>query len=490
MAKTTLTSNFNSVYNSYRTYTRQTTSKDIVASSKCIQTRTDKGRRLIPNAKLVLCISCFLPLVISTLGPVSASQFGVRKKLVHGNLFTGLTKLHASDRNPCKFFAIRGGNADFVGDDEPWKNRRPDEEIQQYQQLPRQSGETVQSQSTKNAYGSGAPWQQNNRQPYPPNQQSWGGSQPHDLEINPSTVNDSQDGSRNKGEPYFPESSGRPIYGVNPQQNPMQRGYPGQQSTNRQQRGPQSQGMYPPPPHLPVNGEQIRQGARMNPSHPSMRVQNAHVSSSRGPPGFEDEEEDDWLPSGDNIHNEGENGLNLSANKQQGVSDGGGMDLSQFDKDLIFGGLKRLYRKKIRPLELSSKYGHFHSPPLSPSDFDAKPMVLLVGQYSVGKTSFIRYLLGRDFPGQRIGPEVSYPVLSLPALSCSNHPGNKFNYFMNMQHSLQLIVSLQSSRVNLGTKSFLAQRYARRLIDLSAVCLHLVITFSVDLRESKWILPF
>lgn len=32
-------------------------------------------------------------------------------------------------------------------------------------------------------------------------------------------------------------------------------------------------------------------------------------------------------------------------------------------------------------------------------------MVLLVGQYSVGKTSFIRYLLGRDFPGIRIGPE-------------------------------------------------------------------------------------
>jgi GTPase SAR1 family protein len=35
----------------------------------------------------------------------------------------------------------------------------------------------------------------------------------------------------------------------------------------------------------------------------------------------------------------------------------------------------------------------------------AKPQVLLVGQYSVGKTSFIRYLLGQDFPGQRIGPE-------------------------------------------------------------------------------------
>jgi EH domain-containing protein 3 len=32
-------------------------------------------------------------------------------------------------------------------------------------------------------------------------------------------------------------------------------------------------------------------------------------------------------------------------------------------------------------------------------------MVLLLGQYSVGKTSFIRSLLKRDFPGQRVGPE-------------------------------------------------------------------------------------
>lgn len=32
-------------------------------------------------------------------------------------------------------------------------------------------------------------------------------------------------------------------------------------------------------------------------------------------------------------------------------------------------------------------------------------MVLLLGQYSVGKTSFIRSLLQRDFPGQRVGPE-------------------------------------------------------------------------------------
>jgi len=32
-------------------------------------------------------------------------------------------------------------------------------------------------------------------------------------------------------------------------------------------------------------------------------------------------------------------------------------------------------------------------------------MVLLIGQYSTGKTTFIRYMLERDFPGSHIGPE-------------------------------------------------------------------------------------
>jgi GTPase SAR1 family protein len=87
------------------------------------------------------------------------------------------------------------------------------------------------------------------------------------------------------------------------------------------------------------------------------------------------------------------------------TKDASNMDLSAFDKEFILKGLARLYRKKILPLELASRYGHFHSPPLSPSDFDAPPMILLLGQYSVGKTSFVKYLLGRDFPGMRVGPE-------------------------------------------------------------------------------------
>jgi polynucleotide 5'-kinase involved in rRNA processing len=56
-------------------------------------------------------------------------------------------------------------------------------------------------------------------------------------------------------------------------------------------------------------------------------------------------------------------------------------------------GLRQVYKSKLLPLEETYKFGEFHSPHLDDCDFSAKPMVLLVGQYSVGKTTFIRYLL-------------------------------------------------------------------------------------------------
>nr|XP_020042810.1 EH domain-containing protein 3 isoform X2 [Castor canadensis] len=68
-------------------------------------------------------------------------------------------------------------------------------------------------------------------------------------------------------------------------------------------------------------------------------------------------------------------------------------------------GLKKLYKSKLLPLEEHYRFHEFHSPALEDADFDNKPMVLLVGQYSTGKTTFIRYLLEQDFPGMRIGPE-------------------------------------------------------------------------------------
>lgn len=73
--------------------------------------------------------------------------------------------------------------------------------------------------------------------------------------------------------------------------------------------------------------------------------------------------------------------------------------------DSVLEGLRKIYKAKVQPLEASYQFHDFHSPALDDPDFDAKPMILLVGQYSTGKTTFIRYLLERDFPGIRIGPE-------------------------------------------------------------------------------------
>eukprot|EP00658_Telonema_sp_P-2_P025755 TRINITY_DN2037_c0_g3_i1.p1 TRINITY_DN2037_c0_g3~~TRINITY_DN2037_c0_g3_i1.p1 ORF type:complete len:584 (+),score=181.56 TRINITY_DN2037_c0_g3_i1:204-1955(+) len=71
----------------------------------------------------------------------------------------------------------------------------------------------------------------------------------------------------------------------------------------------------------------------------------------------------------------------------------------------IVGGLLDIYNAKIRPLEETYRFPDFHSPILTEGEIGAKPMVMLMGQYSVGKTTFIRHLLERDFPGSRIGPE-------------------------------------------------------------------------------------
>ncbi|KAF6103148.1 EH domain containing 1 [Phyllostomus discolor] len=68
-------------------------------------------------------------------------------------------------------------------------------------------------------------------------------------------------------------------------------------------------------------------------------------------------------------------------------------------------GLRQLYSQKLLPLEEHYRFHDFHSPALEDADFDNKPMVLLVGQYSTGKTTFIRHLIEQDFPGMRIGPE-------------------------------------------------------------------------------------
>ncbi|OLY78050.1 EH domain-containing protein 1 [Smittium mucronatum] len=67
--------------------------------------------------------------------------------------------------------------------------------------------------------------------------------------------------------------------------------------------------------------------------------------------------------------------------------------------------LQSLYYKKIIPLENAYNFEYFGYSKLAAQDIGAKPMVLLMGQYSTGKTTFLEYLLGEEYPGSYIGIE-------------------------------------------------------------------------------------
>ena len=79
--------------------------------------------------------------------------------------------------------------------------------------------------------------------------------------------------------------------------------------------------------------------------------------------------------------------------------------LSKAECTDIVDGLKHLYFSRIKKIEEEFKFGSLFSPCLSEGDFEAKPSVLLLGQYSTGKTTFIRHLLKAEYPGSHIGPE-------------------------------------------------------------------------------------
>lgn len=51
----------------------------------------------------------------------------------------------------------------------------------------------------------------------------------------------------------------------------------------------------------------------------------------------------------------------------------------------ITAGLAEFYKWHVLPLEKDFRFAQFYSPVMTDGDFKAKPMVLLVGQYSTGK---------------------------------------------------------------------------------------------------------
>ncbi|XP_024363827.1 EH domain-containing protein 1 [Physcomitrium patens] len=92
----------------------------------------------------------------------------------------------------------------------------------------------------------------------------------------------------------------------------------------------------------------------------------------------------------------------------------------------IVDGLKKLYLEKLKPLEVAYRFNDFVSPILTDSDFDAKPQVMLLGQYSTGKTTFIKHLLRSSYPGAHIGPEPTTDrfVVVMGGADERNVPGN------------------------------------------------------------------
>jgi hypothetical protein len=71
----------------------------------------------------------------------------------------------------------------------------------------------------------------------------------------------------------------------------------------------------------------------------------------------------------------------------------------------VITGLKNLYHQSLFPIETSHFFSSFHLSPLLDAEIESKPTVLLIGQYSTGKTTFISYLLGKKYPSAHIGPE-------------------------------------------------------------------------------------
>ncbi|VDK25961.1 unnamed protein product [Anisakis simplex] len=74
--------------------------------------------------------------------------------------------------------------------------------------------------------------------------------------------------------------------------------------------------------------------------------------------------------------------------------------------------MKIAYDEKVLPSELRHLYAQFDTPPIRDPELFGKPTIMMLGQYSVGKTSMISYLLGGTYPGADIGPEPTTDIFA------------------------------------------------------------------------------
>lgn len=101
--------------------------------------------------------------------------------------------------------------------------------------------------------------------------------------------------------------------------------------------------------------------------------------------------------------------------------------------DNVGDAINHYYREKLLPIEQDGAFHHFFTAELPAAYFSARPIVLTIGQYSTGKTSFIRHLVECDYPGQQIGPEPTTDrfVIVAHAEDVKKIPGNALVYDEN-----------------------------------------------------------
>jgi len=87
------------------------------------------------------------------------------------------------------------------------------------------------------------------------------------------------------------------------------------------------------------------------------------------------------------------------------MADGEKMDEVQRE---VVQKLKQLYKERLMPLEADSHYAHFtDDAAMTVTELEARPQVLLVGQYSTGKTSLVKWITGTESPFFDIRPQPS-----------------------------------------------------------------------------------
>ena len=135
--------------------------------------------------------------------------------------------------------------------------------------------------------------------------------------------------------------------------------------------------------------------------------------------------------------------------------------------------LKHLYKSILLPIEakyqsslsssssarssstMASSFGGSSScfAPIQEEELDSKPIVLLLGQYSTGKTTFLQHVLGQSFPGMHIGPEPTTDrFMALLYNNINDNDKNKNNTETNEQLDTSDNPSTHSSTTTDGGK--------------------------------------